>query len=79
MGVRECELFGKRYMWVTVMGRLELRPAIDWTAKAELGPPRFSDVVDALLEFEMSGSAEAIGGFIRDRAVRERLNQIGEN
>lgn len=49
-------LFGKRYMWVVVMGRLELRPGVDWTAKAELAEgPSYGDLMAVLGRIEADG------------------------
>lgn len=47
MRSRECELFGKSYMWVEVMGRLELRPAIDWDMPARdlATPPTLNEIL----------------------------------
>lgn len=57
----ECVLFGKRYMWVSVMGRLELRPAINWSAPSrELGQgPSYGELMEVLARVERDGQGDA--------------------
>lgn len=55
--MRKCVLFGKRYMWILMMGRLELRPAIDWDAEPRVlsEGPSYGDLMAVLGRIEVKG------------------------
>lgn len=49
-------LFGKWYMWVVIMGRLELRPAVDWDMQPrKLAAPTFAELMAELGRIEAQG------------------------